>query len=559
MPSSGPNSAWPTGSENRGEIIVLWELRVQNLGVIDDVTVTLGPGMTALTGETGAGKTLLVEALALLLGGRADPTLVRSGATEAMVEGRFAEGADEQVIMARSVAKAGRSRAWVDGRMASVSGLAEVGAQLVELHGQHLHQSLVHGAAQRAALDGFADIDLMAMHTARNRLRVLQTESANLGGDALQRARDADLLAYQVAEIETAALEDEDEDNRMEAEEDRLAAASAHREAAAIALEALTGTGSDGEGHSAQDRLAVAAGALSDRVPLAPLEERSRAMMAELADLGTELRQVVETWDDDPQRLEAVRARRQLLHELGRKYGSAPSEILSFAAEARAKLVALESADARAVALDGEIERASAEVAEAEALVAHRRHQAAPVLAEQIQSTLRTLAMPSARFEVSVAGEGPADQVSFLLGANPGEPALPMAKVASGGELARTMLAVRLALTGSPGVIVFDEVDAGIGGMAATSVGAALATLAERTQVLVVTHLAQVAAHADRQVSVRKDEVDGRTVAVTAELDSDERVIELSRMLSGSPDSDTARRHARELLEGSRAGRTASQ
>ncbi|HEY2565498.1 MAG TPA: DNA repair protein RecN [Acidimicrobiales bacterium] len=536
---------------------MLWELRVQNLGVIDDVTVTLGPGMTALTGETGAGKTLLVEALALLLGGRADPTLVRSGATEAMVEGRFAEGADEQVILARAVAKAGRSRAWVDGRMASVSGLAEVGAQLVELHGQHLHQSLVHGAAQRSALDGFADIDLTPMHAARNRLRVLQSESDNLGGDARQRARDADLLAYQIAEIEAAALEDESEDDRLEAEEDRLAAASAHREAAAIALAALTGTGIDAEAPSAQDRMAEAAGALSDRAPLAPLEQRTRAVMAELADLGTELRQVVETWDDDPERLEAIRARRQLLHELGRKYGTTTSEVIAFGRDATAGLAALQSADARAVALDGEIEQARAVLAETEAVVARRRHQAAPVLADQIESTLRTLAMPAARFEVSVAGEGPADQVSFLLGANPGEPPLPMAKVASGGELARTMLAVRLALTGSPGVIVFDEVDAGIGGMAATAVGAALATLAERSQVLVVTHLAQVAAHADRQVSVRKDEVDGRTVALTTELDADERIVELSRMLSGSPDSDTARRHARELLAGSRAGRPA--
>ncbi len=538
---------------------MLWELRVQNLGVIDDVTVTLGPGMTALTGETGAGKTLLVEALALLLGGRADPTLVRSGASEAVVEGRFAEDGGGEVILARAVATAGRSRAWVDGRMASVGGLGEVGAQLVELHGQHLHQSLVQGAAQRAALDGFADIDLTAMQSARNRLRVLEAESAGLGGDAHQRARDADLLAYQVAEIEAAALEDEAEDDRLSAEEERLAAASAHREAAARALQALTGTGTGTETESARDRVAEAAGALADRAPLAELEQRSRALVAELADLGTELRQVVETWDDDPERLDAVRARRQLLRELGRKYGSTPGEILVFADEARAKLADLASAEARAAALDGEIRRARAALADAEAAVARRRRQAAPVLADQIESTLRTLAMPSARFEVSVAGEGPADQVSFMLGANPGEPALPMAKVASGGELARTMLAVRLALTGSPGVIVFDEIDAGIGGMAAVSVGAALATLAERTQVLVVTHLAQVAAHADRQVSVHKGEVDGRTVAVTAELGAEERIVELSRMLSGSPDSDTARRHARELLEGSQARRRASR
>ena len=265
--------------------------------------------------------------------------------------------------------------------------------------------------------------------------------------------------------------------------------------------------------------MAEAARALADRAPLAGMEQRTRALMAELADLGTELRTVVETWDDDPERLDAVRSRRQLLHELGRKYGTTPGEIIAFAAEARTRLADLESAEARALALDGEIERAGAAVADAEAVVARRRHQAAPVLADQIESTLRTLAMPSARFEVSVAGDGSADQVTFLLGANPGEPALPMAKVASGGELARTMLAVRLALAGSPGVIVFDEVDAGIGGDGRHLGGRRPGHAGRRTQVLVVTHLAQVAAHADRQIVGRKARSTDGPSALTTELD----------------------------------------
>ncbi len=526
---------------------MLWELRVRDLGVIDDVTVTFGPGMTALTGETGAGKTLLVEALALLLGGRADPALVRSGAAEAIVEGRFTvndeqdgDGGDgEQVILSRAVAKAGRSRAWIDGRMVSASIIGEMGAKLLELHGQHQHQALLHGPAQRAALDSFADIDLEPMRTARALLRALEAESDALGGDAHQRARELDLLAYQIAEIEDAAIEDEGEDDRLAAEEERLASASAHREAAAAALDALSGTASE----NAQDRVAVAVGALAGRPPLAEFEERSRSVMAELAELSTELRRVVETWDDDPERLETVRARRQLIHELQRKYGATVGEVLAYGHDARERLAALESVSERAAVLHEEIIQARQILADAESLVAHRRHQAAPILADQIESTLRTLAMPSAHVEIEVDGGGPDDQVTLLLGANPGEPVLPMAKVASGGELARTMLAIRLATTEAPGAMVFDEVDAGIGGVAAISVGAALATLARRAQVLVVTHLAQVAAHADRQVSVRKDERDGRTVAVATELDDDARVVELSRMLSGSPDSESARHH----------------
>jgi DNA repair protein RecN (Recombination protein N) len=257
---------------------------------------------------------------------------------------------------------------------------------------------------------------------------------------------------------------------------------------------------------------------------------------------------VVDTWEDDPVRLEEIRRRRQQLRDLARKYGSGLGEVVAFADDARRQLAALETREARARQLDAEIAMATDELRTEESRVAEARRATAPSLGAEIQSTLRTLAMPSARFEVSVEGDGPADQVGFLLGANPGEPLLPLSKVASGGELSRTMLAVRLALTDAPGVLVFDEVDAGVGGSAATAVGSALAELGRRSQVLVVTHLAQVAAQADHQLAVLKTEHGGRTRSEVAELGGEARVVELSRMLSGSPDSETARTHARELL-----------
>ena len=223
----------------------LSELRVRDLGVIDDVTVELAPGMTALTGETGAGKTLLVEALSLLLGGRADPSVVRAGATDALVEGRFddASGETEAVILARSVASGGRSRAWIDGRMGSIGALEEVASGLVELHGQHSHRALVRSDAQRQALDHYGEIDLSGMRAARDRLAGLLAESQRLGGDPQQRAREVDMLRFQVDEIAAASIADVDEDRRLEAEEGRLAEAGEHRAAAAEALAAIAGKG----------------------------------------------------------------------------------------------------------------------------------------------------------------------------------------------------------------------------------------------------------------------------------------------------------------------------
>jgi DNA repair protein RecN (Recombination protein N) len=524
---------------------MLVELRVRDLGVIAEAHIVLGPGLTALTGETGAGKTLLVEAIELLVGGRAEGVLVRPGAEEAWVEGRF-DVDGREVVLARAVPASGRSRAYVDGRMAPVGALAEAGAGLVDLHGQHAHQALLSATAQRAALDRFGGVDVAPLHEARARLREIEEALAALGGDERARAREIDLLRYQVHEVEAARVEDPDEDARLAEEEERLADATAHRQAAAAAHASLT------DEAGASDALGVALAAVAGRAPLRELEGRLRSLAAEVADVGAELRTTAEQLEDDPERLADVRARREQLHQLRKKYGDTLADVLAFAEEARARLDELLSHDRRAADLDREREAALAALAAAERTVLEARRAAAPRLAAAVEGHLQELAMAGARIEVAVDDESPGDRVVFLLAANPGEPALPLAKVASGGELARTMLALRLALRADAGAptVVFDEVDAGIGGTAALAVGRSLAALADDLQVLVVTHLPQVAAFADRQVVVRKGEREGRTVADAAVVDSEARVVELSRMLSGTPDSDAAREHAAELLAG---------
>lgn len=529
---------------------MLVELHVRDLGVIADLTLVFGAGMTAVTGETGAGKTLVVEAIELLLGERADPVLVRAGCDEARVEGRFAIG-DREVVVARAVPRSGRSRAYVDGRLASVPELAELGSELVELHGQHAHQSLLGARAQREALDRFASVDLGPLEAARASAAETVAALLAIGGDERARAREIDLLGFQLRELEAAAVDGADEDERLEAEEELLADAAAHREAAMAAYEAIAGDG------GASDGLGQAVAALAGRRPFAELSERARTLAAEAAEVASDLRHASEAVVVDPGRLDEVRARRRLLADLRRKYGETLADVLEFTVQARTRLDELERHGERARALALELEAAEGRVSAEAAAVAAARRKAAPELAAAVEERLQSLAMAGARFTVEARGPGPADDVTFCLGANRGSPPLPLAKVASGGELARTMLALQLVLgpasaapAGHPGTLVFDEVDAGIGGQAAVAVGAALAALAEPgRQVLVVTHLPQVAAFADHQVAVSKDGGEEATVAGARVLGTDERVVELSRMLSGQPGSETARDHAQELLE----------
>jgi len=536
---------------------MLVELAVTDLGVIPELSLVLGPGMTVLTGETGAGKTLVVTAIELLVGGRADAGVVRPGAAEARVEGRFlrppTEGGDDEVVLTRVVPAEGRSRAYVDGHLAPVAALSDVGADLVDLHGQHSHQSLLATAAQRRALDHFAGIDLAPLTAARRHLADVDAALVAMGGDVGERARQAELLRFEVDELKRAGLGDPDEEATLALDEDLLAGAVAHRQAAAVATVALTEDG------GAVDAVGAALAAVRGRAPFAELEQRLASMAAEIVDAARDVRQVGEAIEEDPVRLEERRQRRALLRQLRRRHQVATLvELITLTGDKQRRLAALDDHDRQAAALEREQGQARADVAAAARVVGRERRAAAPGLAVAIEGRLHHLALAGARVEIEVAVHDPGDDVRFLFAANPGEPALPLAKVASGGELSRVMLALRLALGTAAGeptddraavpTLVFDEVDAGIGGEAALAVGRALAAVAERSQVLVVTHLPQVAAFADAQVAVTKGEHQGRTVAGARLLDSDARIVELSRMLSGQPGSATARDHAEELL-----------
>ena len=361
------------------------------------------------------------------------------------------------------------------------------------------------------------------------------------------RAREIDLLRYQLDELDRADVTDADEDARLDAEETLLGDAVGFREAGEQAVAVLADDG------GARDALASALGALGGRAPYDEIVERLHAALSEVDDVVAEVRRTAESIDESPERLEAIRERRQLLKDMCRKYGDDLGAVMAFHAETQARLDELEQFDARAAALDGERQRALADELAAARAVGKARRAAAPKLAAAVQSALRELALPHAEIAVQVGdhdGDDPGDRVSFLLAANPGSPLLPLTRVASGGELARTMLALRLTLTGdaSPGLtMVFDEVDAGIGGAAATAVGEALGRLGADAQVMVVTHLAQVAARAGTHFVVDKVVRRGATEVSARAVDGDERVTEIARMLSGSG-SESALRHARDLL-----------
>ena len=522
---------------------MLLELSVRDLGVIDDVTIVFGEGMTALTGETGAGKTLIVQAIDLLTGGRADPVMVRPGAEEASVEGRFLDTAGEEVLVRRVVPGAGRSRAYIDGHMATATALAEAGRDLVDLHGQHAHQSLLAAAVQRSALDRYGTVDLAPLRDARRHVGELAERLRSLGGDERARRHEIDLLRFQVAEIAAAHLEDVDEESRLEELEDELAEAVSHREAVAGAHAVLV------EDDGVADRIGQVVALLAGRRPFSAIESRLRSVTADLDDIAAELRSAEDRIVDDPQRLAEVRARRQLIRDLCRKYGDDVGGVMAFADEAATRVSDLERHEALAAELETAMAAADAAVAAAAAAVARARRRAAPRLAAAVAAQLPDLAMPRARLGVVVDGPDPADDVTFTFDADGDGAALPLSKVASGGELARVMLAMRLVLTAGPPTLVFDEVDAGIGGQAAVAVGRSLAALAGDHQVLVVTHLAQVAAHADHHLVVTKaDGPSGRVRSTVEAVEADARVVELSRMLGGRPESASGREHAAELL-----------
>lgn len=530
---------------------MLTELHIENLGVIERVAIVLGPGLSAVTGETGAGKTMIVEAIELLVGGRADAAMVRHGADEARIDGRLIAPDGAETVLTRVIPRDGRSRAYIDGRLATVTSLAEAVGDLVDLHGQHAHQSLLSTATQRAALDEYGAIDLTPLREARARLTEIDAALAALGGDERARAREIDLLRFQVGELDDAGVTDAAEDEQLDEEESVLADATAHREAASAAAESLTGEG------GARDPLSAALGLLEGRAPFADSVDRLRDLLAELDDVASEIRSGGEVIDESPERLAEIRERRQLLKNLQRKYGDDLGAVMAFHEEAASRLDELEQFDRRAAELDAARESALAAERQASAAVGRQRRAAGPRLAAAVEEELKRLAMPHVAVAVEVgahAEDDPGDRVQFLLAANPGSPLLPLTRVASGGELARAMLALRLVLSRASGdrggrTLIFDEVDAGIGGSAAQAIGDALAALAQTQQVLVVTHLAQVAAAASVQISVAKEISSGTTSTSVTEITGSERVEEIARMLSGSG-TESALDHARELLDG---------
>lgn len=530
--------------------MMLVELSIENLGVIESARVLLGPGFTVLTGETGAGKTMLVEAINLVVGKRADASVVREGAEEARVEARFltssAEG-ETETILSRIVGAEGRSRAYINGRMVTVGALSEVGTTLVDIHGQHAHQRLLSALHQREALDRFAGVDTSPVLAARERIREIDVLLSALGGDERSRSREMDLLRFQTEEIAGARIESPDEDAVLAAEEEMLAGAVNLREALCEALALLA------EDSSASELIGRSIRRLGASSVLGGLVEELVGVQAGLSEAVGTLRTLLDRVEENPARLAEVRERRQLLRDLCKKYGDTLAEVVSFGEEAATRLDELESHGERVAGLSGERESAIEALRSAERVVGDLRRANASRLADAVRSRLPALDLPHAELSVAVGdpGSDPAgDSVVFLFTANPGSSAQPLNKVASGGELARVMLALRLVLSEEPGTMVFDEVDAGIGGAAAVAVAGALRELGGGHQVLAVTHLAQVAAAAHHQVGVTKTVRNGRTYGEARPLTGEDRETEVARMLSGGLADASALAHARDMMAG---------
>ena len=572
---------------------MLAELRIRDLGVIDDARLEVSAGLNVLTGETGAGKTMVVDALALLLGGRADPGAVRAGRPAALVEGRLRTGDDPQVaaalasagvddedgevVVARQVLVEGRSRAQLQGRMATVAAVADIIRPLVEVHGQHEFQDLLRPGVQRDLLDRYAGEAVLVPRSAFaagwRRLRAVTRELDDLTARTREREREIDLLRHQLDEIDAAQVR-VGESAELTAEAERLANAEALQQAAALAHQLLE----DDEDTGAATALGAAARAVHgpgghDRA-LAELAGRAQSLAAEVGDLASSLRAYAEAVLVDPGRLEEVNLRMALLRDLERKYGDGEEAVVAFAGKAAARLAELEGGTLRSEALEAEAAELRHELAGTGAALTAARRQAADRLGEALRVELADLAMPSAQVVVAVeqdpdddglevggrclaATEDGLDRVDIRLAAHPGAPLRPLGRAASGGELSRVMLALRVVLAGvdrTP-TLVFDEVDAGVGGRTAAAVGRRLAQLARRHQVLVVTHLPQIAAHADRHFTVEKHSADGTTSTDLRLLDDAGRVGELSRMLAGMEGSGLAQAHAEELLAAATAAK----
>ncbi len=555
---------------------MLTELRVQGLAVIADARLELGEGLNVLTGETGAGKSLLVDALELLLGERAESGLVRQGQSRAVVEGVFElSGAtrrlgdlatrrldgfgieldDGRLILKREVQAAGRSRAWINGSPVTAGVLAEVGALLVDLHGQHETQSLLHETTQRAILDAFADAESEASAVAASwdEAEALRAERAAVASRRAEALRRADYLRHVAAEIEAAAPRSGELD-ALDDEARRLGHAEELGRTAAELADLL-----GGDDRSAGHTLGQVGKLLAS---LERIDERGSAGWREMLDaallnveeLERAVRDYAETVELDPARLGAVERRRDLLFRLEQKYGPGLERVLAAGAEAKAELELLDTADADLQDLAARIARAEETFGSRSRGLSAKRRTGARRLGTEVSGHMAELGMPDGRLRVDLEaltapGRGGAEAVRFLCAMNPGMGERPVAKAASGGELSRLMLALKVALARHDRVptLVFDEVDAGIGGQVAGKVADALTRVAGQHQVLVITHLPQIAAVASRHLIVSKVAEEGVVQTNVQVAHGEDRVEEIARMLGGS--ATTARKHAQEMLK----------
>jgi DNA repair protein RecN (Recombination protein N) len=550
---------------------MLCELRVENLLLIERAELRLARGLNVLTGETGAGKTVLAHALDLLLGGKPRSGIVRPGAAEAYVEGVFAlpdglreelgdrlpEDADE-VVLARRVSAEGRTRAYLGGRSATAADLRDVGGRLVSFYGQHEHRKLTLAASQLEILDGFCGPDQAARResfaTAYAEERAVASELEELRARAGARERELDLLEWELAEIERAEPSVEEEESLL-AERSRLRHVAALQQASATAVEGL-----DGEGAGAVAALSGAARALESLTgidgSLDELGVRLTALALEADDLAGDLRRYLEGFEEAPGRLDELEERLALLDRLKRKHGGSIEAVIAHADSCRERRDALANAEEAIAESEARLAEVRAALAKRAGELRRARGSAAKGLGAAVRERLSALAMDGATFEASLRerdGFGPTggDDVEFLIAPNPGVPAGPLREIASGGELSRVMLALMSAAADGAAerVLVFDEVDAGIGGVTARAVGEQLRTLAAGRQVICITHLPQIASLADHHFTIVKD-TSGETARTSVSaLAPGDVVGELVRMLGADADDRAARRHAKELLK----------
>jgi DNA repair protein RecN (Recombination protein N) len=550
---------------------LLETLRIQNYALIDALEIEFQPGFNVLTGETGAGKSIIVGALGLVLGGRASAEVVRSGVERAKVDAVFRlpnpskrlltllarhdlSMEDGTLLLSRVVSADGRSRAYVAGSLVPIALLAEVGDELVDLHGQHEHQSLLKTERQMDLLDSYGETEPLAAQVQElvSELRRLEREIASLESDDRERTREMEFLRFEIGEIDDAELHP-GEDQELKARIVRITNAETIFSLANQAYAAIY----ENDNGAAIDRLDLALKDLEELARIgqefAELARRLSAVRGDLEDISGELRNFAERLEFDPQELDTLNARQALIGSLKRKYGGSVEEILAYRAQAADKVAAYEGRDERLETLRQQRDVLSSKALDAAQSLSRKRQAAAHKLDRQVEAALQDLGMKGARFETAFEaiglGMNGVDRVSFLLSANPGEKLKPLKLVASGGEVSRIMLALKAVFAAADQIpaLIFDEIDAGVGGAVARKVAEKLSGLAATHQVVCITHIPQIAAVARTHFTVTKQTQKNHTITQVSRVDDSARIHELARLLDGTM-TDVSVEHARRLL-----------